>query len=344
MDDLVSIVCPLHNKGRYICETIESVFQQTHQQWEMIVVENGSTDNGPDIVRQFDDPRIQLIEAPETVRGPGAARNVGIDCASGQWVLFLDADDLIEINHLQDLLAAAADPEIDIVASGWREFKVSTPDNFEIKEPMGRGAADFRLADHAIAFAPWAIHCALIRKSVLGDEMRWVEELDRYASEDTAFWFQVVCNKKVAYSEGHSAVYRVETDNFRNRVDDLEQWFDAMDAVVNANVNVLKSNGNELNAKQCESLMRLWEDVALRSRKKGVQEVEQKACSNAQDWLYKCKSKGGVRSLTMRVRDKLLIRRFLAIRNWLSISHRPIAQAGMWFQSAKDRKTTRENR
>ena len=58
----VSIITALHNKGDYVQQTIESVLAQTHVNWELIVVENHSSDDGPDIVRSFRDPRIYLVE------------------------------------------------------------------------------------------------------------------------------------------------------------------------------------------------------------------------------------------------------------------------------------------
>ena len=307
---LISIICPLHNKGKYVAETIQSVVDQSHQEWELLVVENGSSDDGPEIVSRIDDPRVQLTEAPESVRGPGAARNVGLDRARGQWVLFLDADDLIDSNHLQDLLSAAESPNVDLVASGWREFKDSRPDDFEIKEPMGRGKPNYSLSDHAIAFAPWAIHCALVRKRLLGDELRWIEELDQHASEDTAFWFQVLLDSNVAYSENNSAVYRVETENFRNRFDDVEQWFEAMDAVVNQNLKFMKLKNYQPNAKQCENLMRLWADVSERAAVAGNKQVVQSSAEKAQHWMDRCTELGGAKTVSLKIRKWLGVNTF----------------------------------
>ena len=77
-----SVITPLFNKGAYIAETIASVRSQTMRDWEMIVVDNGSTDNGPSIACKLaeEDPRIRVVDF--TVRrGPGAARNAGLQLA-----------------------------------------------------------------------------------------------------------------------------------------------------------------------------------------------------------------------------------------------------------------------
>lgn len=87
----VSVVIPLYNKGPYVERTLNSVLAQTHQPCEIIVVDDGSTDDGPERVLRFKDPRILLIKQENG--GPGAARNQGLAKASGKYVAFLDADD-----------------------------------------------------------------------------------------------------------------------------------------------------------------------------------------------------------------------------------------------------------
>lgn len=87
----VSVIIPLYNKGRYIARALDSVFAQTFEDFEVLVVDDGSTDNGPEIVAGYADPRLRMIR--QTNAGPGAARNRGIKEAKGHYVAFLDADD-----------------------------------------------------------------------------------------------------------------------------------------------------------------------------------------------------------------------------------------------------------
>ncbi len=89
---LVSVVIPLYNKGPYIARTLSSVFAQQYPPFEIIVVDDCSTDDGPEKVLAYGDPRIKLIRNPVN-SGPGAARNVGLALARGRYVSFLDADD-----------------------------------------------------------------------------------------------------------------------------------------------------------------------------------------------------------------------------------------------------------
>lgn len=87
----MSVIIPLYNKGGYVARALDSVFAQTFQDFELIVVNDGSSDNGPAIVHNYDDRRIRLINQEN--RGVSAARNRGIDEARGKLVAFLDADD-----------------------------------------------------------------------------------------------------------------------------------------------------------------------------------------------------------------------------------------------------------
>ncbi len=87
----VDIVIPLYNKAGCIGRAIQSILKQTVSDWRLIVVDDGSTDGGGDVVRGFDDGRIELIRQENA--GPGAARNRGIAEARGEFIAFLDADD-----------------------------------------------------------------------------------------------------------------------------------------------------------------------------------------------------------------------------------------------------------
>jgi len=91
--DLVSIILPAHNAAQTIQEAIESVLQQDYLQWQLIIIENGSSDNTLTICHQFKDTRILIIQ--ETTQGLSKARNLGIAKAQGEFICFLDADDVL---------------------------------------------------------------------------------------------------------------------------------------------------------------------------------------------------------------------------------------------------------
>ncbi|WP_440949205.1 glycosyltransferase family 2 protein [Methanosphaerula subterraneus] len=99
---VVSVVIPLYNKGPYIARALNSIFTQTFQDFEVIVVDDGSTDDGAAVVRGFEDPRIRLIQQEN--QGVSAARNRGITASRYNFIALLDADDEWSQNHLEILI------------------------------------------------------------------------------------------------------------------------------------------------------------------------------------------------------------------------------------------------
>ncbi len=92
---MVSIITPSHNTEKYITKTMDSVLAQTYQEWEMIIVDDLSTDNSPSIVEAYTqrDSRIKLIRSKQK-SGASGSRNRAIEASQGQYIAFLDADDL----------------------------------------------------------------------------------------------------------------------------------------------------------------------------------------------------------------------------------------------------------
>ena len=102
---LVSIITPCYNGAKYISETIDSVLAQTYENWEMIIIDDGSKDNSAEIVRSYmeKDGRIKFLQQANA--GSAAARNNGIRSAEGQYIALLDADDLWEPEFLAEQTA-----------------------------------------------------------------------------------------------------------------------------------------------------------------------------------------------------------------------------------------------
>jgi glycosyltransferase involved in cell wall biosynthesis len=128
---LVGIAMPAYNASRFISETIKSVQAQTLSDWELVIVNDGSTDKTMEIIQTFADPRIRLVSQPNQGRGPARAR--AMRRTRGEYVAFLDADDLWEPEMLQMCINTfKAHPDAGLVHTNWRyldEFgnKSTTP-------------------------------------------------------------------------------------------------------------------------------------------------------------------------------------------------------------------------
>src|SRR5690554_6771382 len=101
----VSIVIPCYNQGIYLEETVMSVLDSTHQELEILIVNDGSTDNTPEIGKRLamENPNVQYFAQENS--GPSVARNHGIKKAQGNYILPLDADDLISSDYIQKAVA-----------------------------------------------------------------------------------------------------------------------------------------------------------------------------------------------------------------------------------------------
>lgn len=117
---LVSIITPLYNGERFVEQTIKSVLAQTYTEWEMIVVDDGSTDGGAGIVRQYiaQDKRIRLLEQQNG--GCASARNHGLQEAKGRYYCFLDSDDYWDPTFLEEQLAFMNEKKAAIVTCSVR--------------------------------------------------------------------------------------------------------------------------------------------------------------------------------------------------------------------------------
>lgn len=119
-DGLVSIITALYNSADYIAATIESVQAQTYTDWEMLITDDCSTDDGPSIVERYavNDPRIRLLRM-ERNGGPGVARNNSLKVAAGRYIAMLDSDDRWLPDKLEKQLAYMKDNGYGIVYSSY---------------------------------------------------------------------------------------------------------------------------------------------------------------------------------------------------------------------------------
>ncbi|MCD6049047.1 MAG: glycosyl transferase family 2 [Verrucomicrobia bacterium] len=119
---VISVVIPLFNAGRWVLETLESVRAQTFSRWEIVVVDDGSTDDGPALIRDEAnrDGRIRFFQQANA--GPAVARNYGAQQARGDWLIFLDADDLLPPERMEKDYQAtqqSADVQVAVGSVEW---------------------------------------------------------------------------------------------------------------------------------------------------------------------------------------------------------------------------------
>jgi len=159
----VSIIIPAYNAAATVGETLDSVLSQTFQRWEVIVIDDGSTDGTLKIAGSYRDRDRRIRLQSQARAGVCAARNRGIMLASYEWLLFLDADDLILSTHLERMIGeATANPRTDVAHCGWVRV---TPDGVRWKEEYGPRSRD--LFPVLARYCPFAIHTAIVRRDVV---------------------------------------------------------------------------------------------------------------------------------------------------------------------------------
>ena len=112
----VSIIMPTYNRAYIIKNAIDSVYQQYHSNWELIIIDDGSTDNTRDVISQYNDSRIKVISGQH--RGVSAARNLGLKAATGDYIFYLDSDNSWHKDYLALMLTYLVVDELDCVYSG----------------------------------------------------------------------------------------------------------------------------------------------------------------------------------------------------------------------------------
>ena len=159
----VSVVMPAYNAARTIAAALESVLAQTHPNWEVIVVDDGSTDATGELARRFAarDARIKVVS--QRNGGESAARNTGVGLASYDWLHFLDADDWIAPTCLERLTAElAANPELDAVHC--RGVRVAQDGTFFGENYVAPTGDLFPTLARRAAFP---VHACVVRKSLV---------------------------------------------------------------------------------------------------------------------------------------------------------------------------------
>lgn len=205
MPPTVSVVIPAYNAARWIEETLQSVFAQDYPDYEVIVVDDGSTDNTAEVVDRF--PQVRCIRKPNG--GQASARNVGIRAAQGQYIAFLDADDLwlpeklrVQMEHLQKTGLA------------WVYSDVLAFDG-QTGKPLFASSKWYRLYDGDIA-AQLLLLCfisspLIVERSVFDEVGFFDEALLLRNREDWEMWLRIAARYPVGLIRRPLAGYRVHS-------------------------------------------------------------------------------------------------------------------------------------
>lgn len=135
---IFSIVTPVYNRAKLICEAMESVWVQSHRPIEFIVVDDGSSDDSVAVMKSwiaslaerpgYDPQDFKVVLLEKENGGPSSARNLALESMTGDFVIFLDSDDVLEQDALADLATAFEADQVDMIFAGFRRFDNETGD------------------------------------------------------------------------------------------------------------------------------------------------------------------------------------------------------------------------
>lgn len=216
-DPSISVAIPAYNAAPWIGATLDSVLAQTRAPFEVIVVDDGSTDHTVAELERFGE-RIRLIRQEN--RGPSAAYNRAFGAARGDYIAMCPADDIWEPNKLQwQTEALAGDPRIDIAFGHAREFGLSDAD---YERPPGTGILQnesFRRAMYQVCLIP--APTALIRRALYERLGAFREDL---ACEDYEFWMRALAANAVFYYDPRLLInFRRHATNVSGRLLDMRE-------------------------------------------------------------------------------------------------------------------------
>lgn len=209
---MISIIIPLYNKADSISQALDSVLAQTYPNFEVVVVDDGSTDGGAAVVEQFDDPRIRLIRQANA--GVSAARNRGIAEAQGEHVAFLDADDEWMPGYLSVQFGLTQKyPQCDVFVTNYEfhnEEGVVSPTRInKLSFDTEDGILD-NYFEVAICSSPplWTSAVMASKKSLTSIEGFPVGVT---LGEDLLTWARLDCKYQIAFTKRVMAIYNFRT-------------------------------------------------------------------------------------------------------------------------------------
>lgn len=187
----VSIVMPCHNAERYLPVSVASVLTQTCSEWELIAVDDGSSDGTLAWLQAQTDTRIRVLT--QANQGVSAARNAGLAEARGRYIAFLDADDTWTADFLEKMLAALqARPDAVLAYCGWQNVGLPGGRGEPFVPPDYENAAK---AETLFSGCRWPIHAALVRREAVLAAGRFDPALKN--AEDYALWLRVATSAPI---------------------------------------------------------------------------------------------------------------------------------------------------
>ena len=231
---MVSIIMPCHNASDSISDSIESVLSQTYENWELIIVDDCSSDDSKLIINAYteQDKRIKYFRTDMPSGSPSLPRNIGIDKSIGNYIAFLDSDDLWLPHKLEQQISYIKNKNVKFVYSYYEKITHDGVRTNRVVRTNTKTTYESLLKSNSIPCLT-----ALLSKSMIGST-----RFRNIPQEDFCFWLDILSKGGIAYSiEENTALYRV-SDNSRS-ANKLAMFLGYWNVIRNQqHINLLKSS------------------------------------------------------------------------------------------------------
>ncbi len=198
---MITVIVPIYNTEKYIRRCINSIINQTYKNLEIILVDDGSTDNSFNICKEYEKKDARIKYYKKKNEGQGEARNYGLERANGDWISFVDSDDWIKEDMYEDMIGISEKYEVDLIICGWYRdhgFKrIEQPCPKETQKYNNEELMKEYLCNNFITSSM----CNKIYKKVLWDNIRFPKIRAR---EDAAILYQILAKSKYSIHIGKS--------------------------------------------------------------------------------------------------------------------------------------------
>ncbi len=217
---LVSIIIPCYNAEKFLAQTINSVLQQTVSDYEIIIIDDGSTDSSTEIIKSFGS---RVRAEFQTNLGASAARNKGTELAQGEFIQYLDADDLLRPDALEKRITALRESGADVAYSDWQKLIEVELGKFELGEVISRKIEDIHSDIQIALFTSfWSPPAALLyHRRIVQKIGSWNESLP--IIQDARFLLDAgLMGGKFVHVPGVRAEYRIHNNPSLSRRNPVE--------------------------------------------------------------------------------------------------------------------------
>lgn len=208
----VSIIIPLHNAEEYLAQTIESALSQTYQNIEIIIVENGSSDNSLKIANNYSNPKIFIYSIGKS--SASGARNYGFKKSTGDFIQYLDADDLLSNDKIESQIKLLKhDDTSTLISCGWGKFRKEPSEAKFISQKVWSSYPSpiEWLLDSWQNGGMMAVSSWLTSKKLIEKAGKWREDISLH--DDGEFFCRVILNSKQIIFDKNAKVYYRDVSN-----------------------------------------------------------------------------------------------------------------------------------